>query len=111
MPDTDDLPIAGKDPSHLTFRDLGLERLNVKKRVKEIANHRLKERRKNGEPELTTPKALSQALIWDEGCEGLCLLISSGGTKTFRCTFKLHGKWIMHTLGRYPVLGISEARR
>lgn len=98
-----------KDPTRMPFTDLGIRRLNIDNQLKRIAQH-------------TGRKNLKQALIWDEGCRGLCLLISAGGTKTFRCLFKLHGKWITHTLGRYGEmvldadpnhegLQVGEARR
>jgi integrase len=99
--------------TRFAFTDLSLRRLNVKKRLEEIN----KVRAKNG---LTTK--LSQVQLWDEGCKGLSLLISSDGTKTFRATFKLNGKWITCKLGHFGTMvrsadpkkadvQISEARR
>ena len=58
-----------------TFTDLGLKRLR--------------------------PPKHGQELYWDEGQRGLSLLVSPGGTKTFRVTFKLNGKWISHKIGRF----------
>src|SRR5215203_5888935 len=75
----------------MTFTDLGIRRLNVKKQLEE-ANAK---RRKLG------LKEINQLLIWDEGQKGLSLLISSGGTKTFRATYKLNGEWITTALGRF----------
>jgi integrase len=109
----------------MSFTDLGLSRLNVKRRLKEINERRRAhindKRRKKGLPEIAI-RDLNQAQIWDEGCRGLSLLISPGGTKTFRATFKLNGKWISHSLGRFGEMvpdadakkqdvQISEARR
>lgn len=46
------------------------------------------------------PPASGQVLYWDEVQKGLSLLVSSGGTKTFRSQYKLHGKWLTRTIGR-----------
>jgi Arm DNA-binding domain len=45
--------------------------------------------------------ARRQRLYWDAGQKGRSLLVSSGGTKTFRSQFKLHDKWQTRTLGRF----------
>ncbi|HZP09748.1 integrase family protein [Methyloceanibacter sp.] len=42
-----------------------------------------------------------QVLTWDKVQKGLYLLVSPGGTKTFRHQFKLNGKWVTRTLGRF----------
>lgn len=46
------------------------------------------------------PPASGQANYWDRVQKGLALLVSSGGTKTFRSQYKLHGKWVTRTIGR-----------
>lgn len=45
-----------------------------------------------------------QDLYWDTVQKGLALLVSPGGTKTFRSQYKLSGKWLTRTLGRYGEL-------
>jgi integrase len=64
-----------KSSNKITFTDLALSRLN--------------------------PPNKGQRLLWDQGCKGLSLLISPGGTKTFRVLFKLGDKYLTATLGRY----------
>ena len=49
---------------------------------------------------LKPPKS-GEELIWDEVQKGLSLLVSSGGTKTFRATFKLNGQWQSCAIGRF----------
>lgn len=50
------------------------------------------------------PPKEGQVLYWDTGTKGLSLLIGSGGTKSFQSSFKLHGKWITRTIGRFGEL-------
>jgi integrase len=80
--------------NYMTFTDLGIRRLNVSKRLEEA----------NAERRNLGLKEVNQLQLWDEGASGLSLLISAGGTKTFRVTFKLDGKWITHKLGRFGEL-------
>ena len=67
------------------------------------------------------PPKKGQELYWDEGQRGLSLLVSPGGTKTFRSTYKLHGEWLTRSIGRFGEMvpnadpdrenvNISEAR-
>jgi integrase len=53
------------------------------------------------------PPKEGQVLIWDTAQKGLALLVSPGGTKAFRSTFKLNGKWVSRTLGRFDEV-VSE---
>lgn len=46
----------------------------------------------------------------DAICPGLQLRVTSRGVKTFSLIFR-HGHMQRHTLGRYPLLGLAEARR
>ena len=60
------------------------------------------------------PPKQGQRLYWDSGTKGqlgLSLLVSAGGTKTFRSTFYLDGKRIDRKLGRVGELDLTEARR
>jgi integrase len=62
---------------------------------------------------LKAPKR-GQRLYWDTGTKGqlgLSVLMSAGGTKTYRSTFYLHGKRIDRKLGRVGELDLVEARR
>src|SRR5215472_11868500 len=57
---------------------------------------------------LKVPKD-GQALYWDggdKGTLGLSVLVSSGGTKTFRSTFYLHGTRYDRKLGRVTEMGL-----
>jgi hypothetical protein len=80
--------------TRMGFTDLGIRNLNVTKRLAEINKERVNQ----------GLKELNQVQIWDTGQKGLSLLISSGGTKTFRATFKLNGKWVSTELGRFREL-------
>jgi integrase len=116
---------TGKNPSKVKFTDLGLRRMTVANQLKKISdwqnkkrlNELNKERARDGQPALNElPAALKakpkkQAVLWDTGVKGLSLLISAGGTKTFRAQFKLHGRWIVHTLGRYGELSNADPER
>jgi hypothetical protein len=60
------------------------------------------------------PPRAGQQLWWDTGTKGqlgLSVLVSPGGTKTFRSTFYLHGERIDRKLGRVGELNLAEARR
>jgi integrase len=43
--------------------------------------------------------------------DGLHLFISAIGTKTWRYNYKVNGKYQTKTYGRYPLLGIADARK
>jgi integrase len=61
---------------------------------------------------IKAPKA-GQVLYWDGGSKGqlgLSLLVSAGGTKTFRSTFYLHGQRIDRKLGRFGEMDLEKAR-
>jgi integrase len=63
--------------------------------------------------QLRPPKS-GQQLFWDSGSKGqlgLALLVSSGGTKTYRSTFYLDGKPVARKLGRVGEMPLDEARR
>ena len=47
------------------------------------------------------PPEKGQELYWDKAQRGLSLLVSPGGTKTFRSTYKLHGDWLCRSIGRF----------
>src|SRR5262245_18585685 len=44
------------------------------------------------------------------GVPGLCLRISSSGTKSWSLLFRIAGKQHRVSLGRYPQVGLAEAR-
>lgn len=101
--------------------DLWLRRLDAKKELAKLNIDRRREHRRLRRPNVEF-KEISQFHIWDEGCDGLSVLVSAGGTKTFRATFKLGKTWITHTLGRFDEMVadpdpdhedvlLSEARR
>ena len=57
------------------------------------------------------PPKVGQKLYWDTGTKGqlgLSLLVSAGGTKTFRSTFYLHGERIDRKLGRVGEMDLAK---
>jgi integrase len=91
------------------FTDRSLHQLNVKKRLEKRLAEINKLRENAG---LKPLDRLAQMYIWDEGTDApLGLLISEGGSKTFRTNVKLDGKWVGRTLGRFPLLSLLDARR
>src|SRR5437870_5673895 len=59
------------------------------------------------------PPKVGQRLHWDTGVKGqlgLSVLVSAGGTKTFRSTFYLHGERFDRKLGRVGEMDLTEAR-
>ena len=74
-------------PNHMTFTELGLLRLK--------------------------PPSSGQVEYWDAGTKGqigLRVLVSSGGTKTYRSTFYLYGKACDRSIGRVGELELAAAR-
>ena len=47
---------------------------------------------------------------WDAALPGFCLRVGANGTKAWVLMARLRGKLIRFTLGRYPTLGLAEAR-
>jgi hypothetical protein len=68
-------PKQRQKPNRMMFTDLALRRLKP-------------------------PPKGQQIVVWDTVQPGLTCLISSGGAKTFRSQFKLHGKHPMRSIGR-----------
>ena len=59
------------------------------------------------------PPKVGQTLYWDGGSKGqlgLSVLMSAGGTKTFRSTFYLHRQRIDRKLGRVGEMDLAKAR-
>ena len=59
------------------------------------------------------PPKVGQKLYWDSGSKGqlgLSVLMSAGGTKTFRATFQLNGEPISSKLGRVGEMDLGTAR-
>jgi integrase len=74
-------------PRKMTFTDLALSRL-------------------------TCPND-GQEVVWDGGTKGqlgLSVLLSSGGVKSFRCTYRLHGRTMTYKIGRVGELDLGKAR-
>ncbi|MBV9751731.1 MAG: integrase arm-type DNA-binding domain-containing protein [Hyphomicrobiales bacterium] len=69
-----------------------------KKRLTDLAIERLR------------PPTRGQELHWDTLQPGLALFVSYGGTKTFRSTFVINGKFQTRALGRYGDISLTEAR-
>jgi hypothetical protein len=62
-----------------------------------------------GIAQMNPPKS-GQTLHWDKLQPGLALFVSYGGTKTFRSTFIVHGKYQTRLLGRVGDITLTEAR-
>src|SRR5258708_6963848 len=56
------------------------------------------------------PTPGKQIDYFDTGLTGLMLRISYGGTKAWRALYYVGGKPKTHSLGRYPILKLAEAR-
>lgn len=95
----------------MAFTDLAIRRLNATKHLDKVN----RDRRKRGLGPVV------QDLIWDEGQPGLALVIGAR-SKSFRVQFKLDGKFLLATIGRFgemvpdadqhnESLQIGEARR
>lgn len=54
------------------------------------------------------PLKTRQTVFWDTSQKGLALLVSPGGTKTFRSQFCLHGKWQTRSIGRFGEIVIED---
>jgi integrase len=63
-----------------------------------------------GVKRMKPPPHGKQVDIFDAGMPGLILRVSYGGAKTFRALYYVRQKPKTHTLGRYPVLTLAEAR-
>ena len=57
-----------------------------------------------------SPPESGQELHWDKLQPGLALFVSYGGTKTFRSTFTLNGRYQTRALGRVGDITLTEAR-
>jgi hypothetical protein len=97
-----------REKKKFELTDLALRRLNIKKQLQEINAERRELHLKSGRP-IQEFKELKQFRIWDDQDKkedrGLSVLVSAGGTKTFRSTYKLNGKFITRTLGRFGEMG------
>jgi integrase len=65
-----------------------------------------------GLEKLRAPKT-GQIVHWDGGTDGqrgLSVLVSAGGTKTYRATYRLHGKFRSVKIGRVGEMGLGAAR-
>ena len=59
------------------------------------------------------PPKTGQVTLWDGGDKGqvgLSVLVSAGGTKTYRSTFYLHGRPVSRKLGRVGEISLGDAR-
>ncbi len=57
------------------------------------------------------PPASGSKEVWDGRVPGFGVRISAGGTKSFILLYRANGKPRRLTLGRYPLLTLSEARK
>ena len=57
------------------------------------------------------PDATSQIDIWDARLSGFGLRISPSGTKAFQVIYRIGPRSRRYTLGRYPTLSLSDARK
>jgi hypothetical protein len=82
----------------MPFTDLGLLRLTFE-RALALASALAGE-----------PVKVQQIQIWSEDDEGLSILFSSGGTKSFMGTFYLNGRPVTAKLGRVGKMSLKDAR-
>jgi integrase len=52
-----------------------------------------------------------QCDYWDAATPGLSLRVTSEGVKSWTVLYRVDGKQVRHTLGRYPGVGLADARR
>jgi integrase len=60
------------------------------------------------------PPKVGQLVHWDSGTDGqrgLSVLVSAGGTKTYRATYNLHGKFKSVKIGRVGEMKLGTARK
>jgi Arm DNA-binding domain len=60
------------------------------------------------------PPKVGQLVHWDggtDGTRGLSMLVSAGGTKTYRATYSLHGKFKSVKIGRVREMDLGTARK
>jgi hypothetical protein len=60
------------------------------------------------------PPKVGQLVHWDSGTDGqrgLSVLLSAGGTKTYRATYNLHGKFRSVKIGRVGEMKLGTARK
>jgi hypothetical protein len=108
----DDNGVGKREDFTLAFNDLVLGRLSAQKKLREINRERRRIDQQQGLPLNRYRKPVVQFLVWDKGAPGLSMLVSGGGTKTFRSTYKVGGKWITRKLGRFKdELDLGRARR
>lgn len=58
----------------------------------------------------TQPPATGQREIWDAAVPGFGLRVAAGGAKSFVFLYRAQGRSRRLTLGRWPALGLAEAR-
>src|SRR5437773_540694 len=49
--------------------------------------------------------------IADGGCKGLSVRLSGDGTKSWRVTYSVNGNRQRKTIGQFPTMGLSDARK
>ena len=57
------------------------------------------------------PDTSKRLEIWDERIPGFGVRIAPSGTKTFVLMYRLHDRKRRISIGRYPEIGLAEARR
>ena len=57
-----------------------------------------------------TGQASKRTEVWDAKLPGFGVRISTRGTKSFVLMYRFGGRLRRHTIGRYPVMGLAQAR-
>lgn len=60
---------------------------------------------------LKSKPGVKQSDFWDYRLRGFGIRVTSAGTKSWIVVHRVGGKQKRHTLGRYPEMGVAEARR
>lgn len=61
--------------------------------------------------EKVKPPAEGRAEYWDALLPGFGLRVASGGTKSWCLFYRVNGKQVRETLGKYPALELADARK
>ena len=56
------------------------------------------------------PPAVGRDEYFDALVPGLCLRVTDKGSKSWAVMYRLHGKLVRHTIGKYPTLDLADAR-
>jgi hypothetical protein len=56
------------------------------------------------------PPASGRDEYFDALVPGLCLRVTNKGSKSWAVMYRLHGRLVRHTIGKYPTFDVGDAR-